>query len=201
MTVPPTLTHGVAMARGPDVLAEILDAPIHLALWQTRRPPELAWLDALDWDSLDDVAVAMDCDAPRDGWLEALTEAGYPAGVRTAILAGEIAALAIRFAAIMACRQVRIRLEVVETDACRKFHADHVTARLLTTLHGQGTQWIETICPDRIRQMEVGEVAIFKGRIWAEEPAVLHRSPPIGQTGETRLLLVIDPHPNDGGGA
>ena len=34
-------------------------------------------------------------------------------------------------------------LEVVRTDSCRKFHADYVTARLITTYLGEGTQWLD----------------------------------------------------------
>jgi hypothetical protein len=41
--------------------------------------------------------------------------------------------------------------------------------------------------------MAIGEVGIFKGRLWAEEPSILHRSPPIAASGERRLLLVLDP--------
>ena len=86
-----------------------------------------------------------------------------------------------------------IRLEVVDTDACRRFHTDYTTLRLLTTYRGQATQWIRVGSPDRIEQMAAGEIGIFKGRRLLDDPPILHRSPPIGDRGESRLLLVIDP--------
>jgi hypothetical protein len=46
--------------------------------------------------------------------------------------------------------------------------------------------------PERINTMAAGDVGLFKGRHWTEAPAI-HRSPPIAETGETRLLLVLDP--------
>jgi len=98
---------------------------------------------------------------------------------------------------------VAIRLEVIETNACRKFHADHVTARLICSYAGPGTQWID----DRdamalaggadpatltVRQVATGDVALFKGHDRSETP-IVHRSPPIAGTGTRRLVLVIDP--------
>ncbi|MCZ4269037.1 DUF1826 domain-containing protein, partial [Rhodobacteraceae bacterium G21628-S1] len=40
-----------------------------------------------------------------------------------------------------------------------------------------------------------GAPIILRGTRWPETPVsgVLHRSPPIAGTGETRLLLVLDP--------
>jgi hypothetical protein len=108
-------------------------------------------------------------------------------------LVDEIADLARCFARLTGCTALRLRLEVVETDACRKFHVDQLCARLLCTLSGPGTQWIEAGGGSQVMQMAAGEVGIFKGRLWAEEPAILHRSPPIAALGDTRLLLVLDP--------
>lgn len=109
-------------------------------------------------------------------------------------------ALARGHASIEGVETVRLRLEVVENDACRKFHADYVTVRTITTYVGPGTQWIEAAklsigrMPEmsEIRQTETGDVTIFKGRLWQESPAILHRSPPIAGTGEQRLVLVVD---------
>ena len=40
----------------------------------------------------------------------------------------------------MGTRALRPRLEVVTTDACRRFHLDRVPARLLCTDRGPGTE-------------------------------------------------------------
>lgn len=176
------------------VLERIHDEAIHLALWQRPRPKGLDWLDRLHFDEIDDVQKDLPIAGLAAALLSELEAAGYPVGVRAAVLAAEIAALAGRFAQIMAIDTVRLRLEVVETDACRKFHMDNVKARLLAPLTEPGTQWIET---DRgadapINHLHAGEVGLFKGRIWAESPAILHRSPPIAGLGLSRLLLVLD---------
>lgn len=183
----------VAIGRDRAVLGAIVQPDVHLAIW---RRDGVAPLPDLAWDAIDDI----DEDIAVDGFASAipalLATAGYPvASPAIAALGTDIVALAAYFARVMACSHVRVRLDVIETDACRKFHADQVTARLLMPLVGPGTQWTlaGTEPPVADGQLQVGDVGVFKGRIWAEEPVILHRSPPIAETGITRLLLVIDP--------
>lgn len=182
-----------AIGADAAVLGRIVATETHLALWRRPRPSTLAWLDSLEWDEIDDLDFATRVEALESDIAEGLDEAGYPDDGRRLDLRDAIAALARRFAAVVERDLLKLRLEVIEANACRKFHSDAVTARLLTTLSGPGTQWIEAEAPDRIHQLAAGDVAIFKGRLWAETPAILHRSPPIAGTGDTRLLLVIDP--------
>ncbi|OAN66003.1 hypothetical protein A7X12_14370 [Sphingomonas sp. TDK1] len=179
------------------VLDAIARPEVHLAVWRRALPSDLAWLASLDWGKIDDLHLETTIAAVDRDVTEALADAGYPADARGDALLDEIAGHARCVAAILKLDTVSIRLEVIQTDACRKFHADYVTARLLTTLVGSGTQWIHGVeAPDTpIRQMQPGDVGIFKGRLAADPPAILHRSPPIGANGETRLLLAIDPAP------
>ncbi|MGN8000907.1 DUF1826 domain-containing protein [Sphingomonas sp. 22176] len=191
-----TVASAVAIERGnPSVLEAVARPEVHLAVWTRPLPAALSWLPALDFTKIDDLDFEISLDAAEAEIAEGLAEAGYPAGDRANALLDEICGHARRFAAIQRLDAVTIRLEVIETDACRKFHADHVTARLLTTLVGSGTQWIHGIAdPDTpIRQLRTGDVGIFKGRLGADPVGILHRSPPILDTGETRLLLAIDP--------
>jgi hypothetical protein len=176
------------------VLDRIHEPAVHLALWQRPRPASLNWLDTLDFDEIDDVQEQLAMADLAATLPAALTRAGYAENLRGSVLATEIATLARHFARIMTRDAFRLRLEVVETDACRKFHADNVEARLLMPLTEPGTQWIEADAgPDTpINHLAAGEVGLFKGRIWAETPAILHRSPPIAGTGRSRLLLVLD---------
>lgn len=189
----------VAVERAhPAVLDAVTRPEVHLAIWNWQLPLALAWLPQLDWSKIDDLDFTTTLEALEADVAEGLAEAGYPAGARGDALAEEIAGHARRFAAIQKIDALGIRLEVIETDACRKFHADHVTARLLTTLVGTGTQWIHDGPDTPIRQMRTGEVAIFKGRLATEALAILHRSPPLVDTGEMRLLLAIEPAPAPG---
>jgi hypothetical protein len=179
------------------VLDRIHDGHVHLALWQRPRPRGLDWLDTLDFDEINDVQDTLAVERLAFALPAALADAGYPAGREAAILTMEIIAVARRFARVMETETIRMRLEIVETDACRKFHTDNVKARLLMPLTKPGTQWIEVEAgPESpINHLRGGDVGLFKGRMWTDAPAILHRSPPIAGTGVSRLLLVLDlPH-------
>ena len=110
-------------------------------------------------------------------------------------LAQDIATLATRFAALMVCDEIRLRLELVDNDSCRKLHCDYTDLRLITTYSGQGTQFARANdrVADSIWNIEAGDIALVKGWQFGEgHPPCLHRSPPIAGTGERRLLLAID---------
>jgi hypothetical protein len=122
---------------------------------------------------------------------------GMPGGVGRRMLEGDIAALATMFAQVMEVDMVQIRLDAVTGNACRKFHLDNVKARMLCTYRGRGTQFgvfQPDSDPNPIEELPVGYVGFFRGRMWtkADYSYIVHRSPPIDGTGETRLLLVID---------
>lgn len=166
-----------------------------LAIWWRPLPDALrAALAALDLDTVDDVSLHLAADEPIDG---ALTEAGYPGPV-AALLAGDIGLLVRRHAALTGEDRLRLRLEVIETDACRRFHADYVTLRLLCSYVGPGTQWCRADAADAICEVPTGAVGVFKGRELLDPPTVLHRSPPIVASGRRRLVLTIDPLPGSG---
>lgn len=106
----------------------------------------------------------------------------------------DIAALAQRFMALMQVDAIRVRVEGVSTNACKKVHADYTDVRLITTYSGPGTDYAPhgdaDCCLERV---PTGAVALFKGRTYApDHPPCLHRSPPIEGSGERRLVLVID---------
>lgn len=193
----PSVAHVPGVVEGDEapVLDRIVQPDLHLALWRRALPPRLVGLAALDLRAVDDIGVAVPVMGLGDAVDGLLAGSGYPDGPLRLALGMDVAAMARLFANTFALTAVGIRLEVIETDACRKFHVDHVVARLLSTFVGQGTQWLPVgEAPDGTpRQMRTGDVGIFKGRLATEKPAVLHRSPPIAAAGETRLLLAIDP--------
>lgn len=182
----------VAITEDADVLRRILDPHVHLALWARGLPDTLAGLSALNWEEIDDLDEKVAVKTLAFGVPTLLEEAGY--GDIVPALSHEIVTLGRRFAAIMACETLRLRLEVIETDACRRFHADNVAARLLMPLVGPGTQWRHMDGDDQVHELRAGDIGVFKGRLWAPEPQILHRSPPVATTGETRLLFVLNPY-------
>lgn len=191
----------VRVGTRPDVLGDIRDPGVNLAIW--RRTSNRAVLDDVALEEIDDLAVDRSSEGLADVLPGDLVAAGYPTGVAQ-ILGREVAAMAREFAAIVAAPRVSIRVDVVEGDACRRFHADYVTARLICTLVGPGTQWLDAAdaaalargeAVERliVRSIATGDVALFKGRLWSPDAPIVHRSPPVAATGKRRLLLVIDP--------
>jgi hypothetical protein len=116
-----------------------------------------------------------------------------------ATLIADIAELAARFAQLTDNNALRVRVEGVTTNACKKVHADYTDVRLITTYAGLGTDYAPHCDPECcLARMPVGAIGLFKGRLFARlnsedghEPC-LHRSPPIEGSGAARLVLVID---------
>lgn len=109
-------------------------------------------------------------------------------------LVTDVEALAIRFAELTGNNTLRIRIEGVTTNACKKVHADYTDVRLITTYAGPGTDFAPHGDGDCcLERMSVGGVGLFKGRLFApDHNPCFHRSPPIEGSGEARLVLVID---------
>ncbi len=190
----PSRSH-VHRARTVDALTAILDPSVNLAIWE--RP---SVLPVGSLDGFGPIQMTTPVDRTHASVTEAFTQ--QPQAAWHADIAADIAALAASFGAIMTLSHVMIRLERVVGDACKRWHADYVSVRLICTYRGSGTQWIErsverTDAPavDTPQSLSVGAVGLFKGRILGGEQAIIHRSPPIAGTGEERLLLVIDAPP------
>lgn len=115
------------------------------------------------------------------------------------VLTRHISDLLDVYEAFMAPPIMRIRLESVTSRACWKWHRDYTTLRIISTLRGQGTEYLpDPSQPDTIARCKTGEVGLFKGRLFGKHfgldghNACVHRSPPWEDTSEPRLLLVID---------
>ena len=113
-------------------------------------------------------------------------------------LIADAAALARRFADVMRVGTVLVRIERVDSNACKKVHADYTDVRLITTYAGPGTD-IAPHASDAdgsdccLERVPTGWVGLFKGRTYGDDHSPCYnRSPPAGDTGEKRLVLVID---------
>jgi hypothetical protein len=191
----PVSDPAVAIGDTPDILDSILQPTVQLALWRRSRPSALAWLDAMTWTAIEDIDAVIDGPAFAGPIARHLSDACYPDNDAITVLVEEIARLALHYATLAGRLDLRLRLEVIETDACRKFHMDNVTLRLIMPLVGPGTQWIDLADGESplVHQLDPGHVGIFRGRRSVDEPRILHRSPPIAGTGQSRLLLVLEP--------
>jgi hypothetical protein len=195
------------LRRGRDgaVLSRVWRRGIAAAVWERSLPPSVAdWLDGLAPAAIPSLRSAATPDDVAALVAAACEDAGPPAVPARAWLAADAAALAAIFARIVGTEALRLRLEVISGDACRRFHVDDVPARLLCTYRGRGTEFARADAggtPLLVDRLATGEVAILRGRRWPGDDAtgLLHRSPPLEGTGETRLLLVLDAaQPDDG---
>ncbi len=189
---------GVGVADTPEGLSAIRDPGCAAAIWRRQPLPGFqSWIDGLDPDVLPRARVILRPEAVRAAASEVCTACGTPAGPERDRLVDDIAALADIFTGVMRARWLRLRLDAVTTNACRKFHVDAMTARLVCTYRGTGTQYgtaTDGADPHRVFTVPTGAPILLRGTLWPARPraALLHRSPPIEGTGETRLVLVLD---------
>lgn len=192
------LASGCRSADRPDILTAIRAPDCNLAIW--HRAP-LADFAALTTGMPTDLRFETTPGDVHDALLAALAEHGFAAPALHPVLAADVSVIAGLYCAALDLARFELRLEVVRTDSCRKFHADYVTARLITTYAGEGTDWLDQADaarvaagqePRRINRLNAFDVGLFKGKLATETPAI-HRSPPIAATGGARLLLVLNP--------
>ncbi len=192
------LEDSARLSASEDVLQDIRSPGCNLAIWKRSVPLGCEQVrDEMDRDIRFSAPLAELAQLLR----AELSNAQVPASDKTEALIGDVAMLARLYCSAMDISAVELRLEIVTTDSCRKFHADYVNARLITTYAGTGTQWLSNDDAERVRQglepgtintLSAGDVGLFKGKLATETPAI-HRSPPISGTGEKRLLLVLNP--------
>ena len=187
-----------------DILHSIRNPFTALALWHRRLPASIEeWLNSLSLDQL-----------PRGRLLarraefglaleEFLSASATPRGRGASHFIADAVNISTLFADIAGLEMVDIGLKAIQHDACWMFHRDYVSLRALTTYLGPGTQLVaaseadralkdQTIFRGRVREVPRHSVAIFKGATDAAGRGVVHRSPPIAGTGQTRLVLTLN---------
>jgi hypothetical protein len=130
------------------------------------------------------------------------------------LIVEDIRKLLEHFSDITNTSGIRLLLETVNTNMCRRFHTDNNDLRMICTYSGPGTLWLleeninrtaldsygdnKSIVMDEseIQQAKTGSVIILKGSAYPKEGtiAVVHRSPTIEESSDRRLLLRIDTH-------
>lgn len=196
--MPTLLACSARSAATPSVLAALRDPDCNLAIWERAPFADFTPLTHGDPQDVrfecepDDLPATLRC---------ALAENGFAGADLHERLIADAATLVRVFCETLDLARFELRLEVVRTDSCRKFHADYVTARLITTYAGEGTDWLDDSDaalvasgeqPRQVNRMAAFDVGLFKGRLATERPAI-HRSPPIADTGGVRLLMVLNP--------
>ena len=190
---------GVNVVDTPEGLSAIHRSGCAAAIWRRQALQSFqSWIDALEPEQLPKARVILRPVDVREATLQICEASATPDCAERTRLIDDVAALAEIFARLMRASYLRLRFDVVITNACRKFHIDAVTSRLVCTYRGTGTQYgVSTNGgqPRRVVTVPTGAPILLRGTLWPERPraGLLHRSPPIEGTGETRLVLVLDP--------
>lgn len=181
---------GLDAIHHPDCAAVVWERP--------SAPAFLPWLDGIDPERLPALRLVLAPKAVLNELRQAFDASGIKDSPDRAALLADIDGLSRGFAQLMKAPYLRLRLSPVTTNACRKFHRDTLTARLVCTYRGTGTQ-IGTAPagqePPFIETLNTADPIVMRGKLWPETPVsdLLHRSPPIEGSGETRFVLVLDP--------
>jgi hypothetical protein len=197
--IAPEAATGVTIVTTPEGLRRFRDPDCAAAIWHRRPAPGFqGWLDGLDPAQLPNGRCVLHRTQLRTAATELCAIAETPQGAERDSLIDDVAALSEMFADLMNAGYLRLRLQAVTTNACRKFHVDAITGRLVCTYRGTGTQYGisgDGGDPAQVFTTPTGAPILLRGTLWPERPAsgLLHRSPPIEGTGETRLVLVLDP--------
>jgi len=199
------------LGEDPEILHCINEPELNLSLWQ-RAPlasvaREVAYLRATD---LPDVRCRTSAATFEEDIGALLMRRGLDPQAFGGWLA-DLRRLTNLFCVICAGRDLTARLETTEVDGCPRFHVDRTHLRLLCTYRGPGTEWLTNEQVDRDAQgsgapngriVRFGEpsrfepfwVGIMKGDAYPGNAGrgLVHRSPPIGSSGRTRLLFCLD---------
>lgn len=202
----------IRQAQGdtPKALAGILDDGVNLALWQRQLPAHIADFGRLLLSLNEPLAESLSLEMPSDdaepnlhGLASGFSDLeGYEGFI------ADVSWLVSAFACLLGAQRIGLRLRVLDTAMCPRFHVDHVPVRLITTYAGIGSQWLKEGAMDRrqlgkpeaepqddslIQQITSGEVALLKGEKWHgnEGFGLIHRSPQPAP-GERRLILTLD---------
>ena len=199
------------LAHEPDDLQKILHPDVNLVYY--KRPPDReidTYIHLLMQQPFKGINTVINMQNLVTVISDQLMDVGS-ASLGKSRMQEDIIAMASVFFKITGAAHLRLILKIVADDACRKFHTDAYDLRLLCTYSGKGTEWVNDQFVNRkklfygenkdiirdaskIRCMEPFEVAILKGEVPSRPnvKGIVHRSPPIEQDGEKRLLLRID---------
>lgn len=121
----------------------------------------------------------------------------------------DIMNVAKMFLSLTKSKTIGIQLEAVTNDLCKFFHIDRVPYRLITTYKGPTTEWLpnsnvnrselgkysnKNVFKDKskIQKLPDFSLGIFKGEQLLPGSSLVHRSPPLVNENEKRLIMRMD---------
>ena len=197
-----SVTAKVAFFDEKEGLARLFDGNTAGVIWRRRMQEGMqSWLDTLPIDQLPTGRIISPVLKVRSAVTELMNISEMPECSERELLLDDICLLAHEFNELFAPAYLRLRFDVVTTNKCPKFHIDHVSARLLCTYRGVGTEYSfldDKKSPAEIFTTPNCAAIVLRGTKWPTDCAnnLVHRSPEINDVNETRLLFVIDPVDN-----
>ncbi len=111
--------------------------------------------------------------------------------IRSSELASDLISLMTSFLDQFDLEKARLRIDLMRSQPCPKFHCDNVNVRLVTTYFGPTTEYQYTgECTTHVAPL-CGLVFLKGGRHPTHRDTVHHRSPEV-PAGEKRLCVAID---------
>ena len=187
-----------------DGLDAIKQSGTELVIWQRTLPSSFKeWIKKLTPSSLPSLRIFVAPDNVLSALEPMLDERGLPNDNMRELMIRDITDLVSIFSRITQSERVDLRLQHINNDSCWRFHIDNVEARLLTTYLGATTEWVQPAYAEKaineqkeysgpLERLSTDDVAVFKGKSAAAVNGIVHRSPPIKGTGESRLLLCLN---------
>lgn len=192
-------------------LAAVLDPATNLCLWcRDPLPGVVKEVASLQVDAFPNVRLATSPESAAADIDALFCRRGLASGCFAQWIDDMIQLVQI-FSRLLNERCLTLRLETTDEDTCPRFHVDRTGLRLLCTYRGAGTEWLENDQVNRYAQqhgdanaaiVRYGRpaqfqpfwVGVMKGELFPGNRGngLVHRSPPIAGTDQTRVLLCLD---------
>jgi len=190
---------GLALAQPPKIF-RLFEIQIMQQCFVKGRCPQVRWHGLHHWAWRVCQKHALSC--VQIGFTGALVQICDMSRIRFCVERDAFIAhaqqLSDAFMHVMKAPYLRLRFDVISHNACNRFHVDAMTARLICTCRAAGTQYGLANAagdPETVHTVPTGAAIVLRGKRWPPKAKVdlVHRSPPIQGTGQTRLVLVLDP--------
>ena len=190
---------GVAFVQTAQDFSIIQDPECAAVLCQAKISSHvLVWLTALNSTCLPKARIILRPDRVQSALVQICDISQMQVCLESGAFIAHVQQLSDAFTHIMKAPYVRLRFDVISHNACSRFHIDVMTARLICTYRGTGTQYglaNAARAPETVHTVPTGAAMVLRGKRWPPKTKInlMHRSPPIQGTGQTRLVLVLDP--------
>ena len=198
--------------KNPVILSDIYQEDINIVVWQRTLDENLKNLVSEFVRTNNSFQMSMVV-TPKNVFSCINESLGNPTLID---LSKNISKLVDMFCLLFEIKCAGLRLAVIDHGMCPKFHVDRVPCRLVTTYHGEATEWLphnkvhrEKLglgskgksdeqsglykSLDDVQRLNCGDVALLKGEEWHQNQnaGLVHRSPLI-IAEKPRLLMTLD---------